>query len=154
MVGDAHHSVVLLRIRLRLGALPIAQVRETMRPLPIEPLNAAPDFVAGAALIRGIPVPVVDMGVLVGATEPAAFTRFVTLDAGEGLVALAVEGVPGVRSLAPSVFRRLPPMLRGTGADSIAALGALDAELMSVLKLARTVTDRALGLLERGGAAS
>lgn len=151
---DAHHSVILLRIRSRLGALPIAQVRETMRPLPIEPLNAAPDFVAGAALIRGAPVPLVDMGALVGATEAAAFTRFVTLDTGDGIVALAVEGVLGIRSLSPSVFRRLPPLLRGAGADSIAALGTLDAELMSVLELARTMTDQVLRLLEPGGASA
>src|SRR6185295_4576205 len=47
-------------------ALPIARVIETMRPLPVRRIERAPDIVLGAAIIRGIPTPVVDASRLLG----------------------------------------------------------------------------------------
>lgn len=111
-----------------------------MRPLPIEAMAAAPAFVAGVALIRGVAVPVIDTGALLGASEPPAFTRFVTVRAGGSEVALAVEAVLGVRALAPKSLQRLPPLLQA-GSDIVSALTALDSELLTVLKLARELTE-------------
>ncbi|MEI9850835.1 MAG: chemotaxis protein CheW [Sphingomonas sp.] len=143
--------MILFRARSLLCALPIGLVQEVMRPLPAEPLAAAPGFVVGVSLIRGAAVPVVDAGALIGAREAPAFTRYLTLRAGEGSVALAVEAISGIRDLPPASMRRLPPLLRDAGAEMLSTLGALDAELLRVLKLARTVTDRILAALEANG---
>jgi purine-binding chemotaxis protein CheW len=140
----------LFRVRTRLCALPIAQILETMRPLPVEHVAAAPDFVLGVALIRGVATPVVDAGLLIGASEPADFRRYVTLRSGESGVALAVEDVLGVRDLPPASLRKLPPLLSDASTEILSALGSLDAELLTMLKLARTLTDRvAAGLAEQ-----
>ena len=54
-------------------ALPIGDVIETMRPLPIQPVLGVPSYVAGVSLIRGAAVPVVDIARLLGdSTGPAA----------------------------------------------------------------------------------
>ena len=148
MTGDGRNPALLFRVRTRLCALPIAHILETMRPLPVESIAVAPAFVSGVALIRGVPTPVVDAGALIGAEEPPAFTRFVTLRSGESGVALAVEEVLGVRDVPPSSLKRLPPLLRDASTEILSALGALDAELLTMLKLARTLTDRIVKGLE------
>ncbi|HZE91839.1 MAG TPA: chemotaxis protein CheW, partial [Rhizobacter sp.] len=74
---DAALSVIC-RVQGRLCALPLSHVVETMRPLPTETIAGAPDFVCGLAVIRGAPVPVVDLARLLGATDTQA-RRFVTV---------------------------------------------------------------------------
>lgn len=148
MASEGDYTALLFRARTRFCALPVAQLREVMRPLPVSPLPEMPPFVLGVARIRGEAVPVADAGVLVGEEGAPAFSRYVTLRAGEALVAIAVEAVIGVRRLDPAMFRRLPPLLRGAGRDAVSAIGTLDAELLSVLKLGRSLTDRMLAALD------
>ena len=142
MTGEGRNPALLFRVRTRLCALPIAHILETMRPLPVERIAAAPGFVLGVSLIRGVPTPVVDAGALIGALEPGDFKHYVTLRSGESGVALAVEEVFGVRELPHASLKRLPPLLREASAEIVSALGSLDAELLTMLKLARTLTDR------------
>lgn len=147
------YPFVIFRARARLCALPSTQVRETMRPLPIQALATAPEFVLGAALIRGEAVPVVDAGALLGETEEPRITRFVTLRVGERSIALAVEAVLAVRELPPGAFRQLPPLLDDAESGILSTLGALDAELLTALEPARTLTDSVLHALELSEAA-
>lgn len=148
MTGEGQNPALLFRVRTRLCALPVANILETMRPLSMERVAAAPAFVRGVALIRGVPTPVVDAGALIGAEEPPAFTRFVTLRSSDAGVALAVEEVLGVRDVPPASLKRLPPLLRDASTEILSALGALDTELLTMLKLARTLTDRIVKGLE------
>ncbi|MDB5581688.1 MAG: chemotaxis protein CheW [Bradyrhizobium sp.] len=142
------YPVVVFRARTRLCALPSIHVQETMRVLPTQLLAAAPDFVIGVALIRGMAVPVVDAGALLGETDEPSATRFISLRIGDRSIALAVEAVLGVQELASSELQQLPPLLRDTSSEVMSALGTLDAELLSVLKLARTLTEPILHALD------
>ncbi|HKE18017.1 MAG TPA: chemotaxis protein CheW [Kofleriaceae bacterium] len=134
---------LVCRLAGRLCALPLTQVVETMRPLRVEPVAAAPAFVRGVAIIRGVPVPVVDAAALVGGGEEAAQepTRFVALRIGGRQVALAVDEVLGVRAMPAGALRELPPLLRGGPAEVLASIGALDAELLFALESARAVPE-------------
>jgi chemotaxis signal transduction protein len=51
-----------------------------MRPLPVERIAGMLSFVRGVSIIRGVPTPVVDLGVVLG-TPGEAVDRFVTLRA-------------------------------------------------------------------------
>jgi purine-binding chemotaxis protein CheW len=104
-----------------------------MRPLSIAPISDAPLFVQGISIIRGIPTPVVDLGALLGMPNGAA-DRLVTLRAGERQVALSVGSVLGVRELDVSKIGELPPLLQGASKDAIEAMGALDEQLLVVLR--------------------
>lgn len=146
MTTRAQHPALFFRARSQLCALPLGAVIETMRPLPLQPIPEAPPFVAGISRVRGAAVPVVDVGALIGDAEASSPTRFVTVRTGDGEVALAVEAVLGVRALASQRFRRLPPLLRA-GSEIVATLAALDAELLLVLELGRTLTERILRTL-------
>ncbi|KQW02895.1 hypothetical protein ASC87_00640 [Rhizobacter sp. Root1221] len=120
--------------------MPLAHVVETMRPLPVEAVAGAPHFVRGLAVIRGMPVPVVDAAHLLGELAAPA-NRFVTVIAGERRVALAVDSVLGVREVPTDSLHQLPPLLQEAGGDVVAAIGLLDAELLLVLSSTRLLPD-------------
>ena len=150
---------LLCCIGSRIGALALRDVRETMRPLPVEPLLGAPSFVLGLATIRGSPTPVVDVGRLLGPSE-SAFTpahsptsaRFVSLELGERTAALAVDAVLDVRSVSSQILANIPPLLRDAGASVASVVGALDTRLLLVLEAARLVPDSVWRAVETSGA--
>jgi len=136
------NPALLARVPGALCAIPLAEVIETMRPLPIEPLASQPDFVLGVARIRGHVVPVVQLTALFQGdhgSEPP--TRFVTLRVGQHCVALAVQDVVGIADLGDQVFGKLPPLLTNVGSEIIQSLGTLDAEFLVVLDMARVVPE-------------
>lgn len=141
---------LLCRVGVHLCALPIEVVVETMRPLPVEFVGGAPEFVSGLSIIRGVPLPVVDTGSLLGAAESRP-TRFVTVRAGNRLVVLAVDAVLGLRAIADDSLQELPPLLGDSRADLIAAIGAVDSELLLVLRTARVVPESMWAVLELEG---
>lgn len=134
---------LICRVQTRLCALPLAHVVETLRPLTVEPLAGAPACVQGLCVIRGVPRPVVCaarlLGVQAPGDPPAAPTtaRFVTVRTGAQQVALAVDAVLGVRTVPPESLQDLPPLLQEAGAEAVAAIGRLDAELLLVLRSSR-----------------
>jgi purine-binding chemotaxis protein CheW len=126
-------------------ALRIEDIIEQMRPLPVEPLVGAPPFVLGVALIRGSPLPVVDLRLLLHPKRPVAPAgRFVTLRVADHSLALAVDQVLDARAL-DAGFVSLPPLLQD--AALIAALGVIDDGLLVVLRAARLLPEEFLGSL-------
>jgi purine-binding chemotaxis protein CheW len=152
---------LLCRIGSRIGALALKDVWETMRPLPIVPLKGAPPFVLGLAIVRGFPTPVVDAGLLLGASAlpsvpivSASPARFVSLKLGERTAVLAVDAVLDVRSLPADTLSEMPPLLRGGDAKRVSAIGALDAKLLLVLEAARLVPDSVWSAITALGASA
>jgi purine-binding chemotaxis protein CheW len=159
--ADENDRFLLCCIGSRIGALALRDVRETMRPLPVEPLAGAPPFVLGLATIRGFPTPVVDVGQLLGLSElpftpalSASLARFVSLELGERTAALAVDAVLGVRSVPSGVLVNIPPLLQEACASVVSVVGALDARLLLVLEAARLVPASAWSAIEVPGAAA
>ncbi len=159
MIGVRGNDLFLLcRIGSRIGALAVKDVRETMRPLPIEPLTGTPPFVLGVAIVRGSAVPVIDAGRLLDPssapiTSPSS-ARFVSLELGDRTAVLAVDAVLDVRSLAPGILAQIPPLLRGAGKELVSMIGALDTQLLLVLEAARLVPDSVWSEIKGAGASA
>lgn len=149
-----HAAFLLCRSRLRLCALPLHQVRETMRALPLDPLPNMPPFMLGVSIIRGQVVPVVDLAVLTAQDAAKPGTRLITLTLGQRQVALAVDDVIGVRSLPASTLCQVPPLLDGADAGMLAALTTRDVELLLVLQTAHLIPDALWPLLAAQEAAA
>jgi purine-binding chemotaxis protein CheW len=132
---------LLCRVDTRLCALPLATVLETMRRLPIEPLAGAPAFVLGLSVIRGAPVPVIDLARLLANASGADAERLVMVRTGVRQVALAVAAVIGIRALPAATAHELPPLMRETDAAPVSAIGALDTELLHVLQSVQLLPD-------------
>ena len=143
-------SHLVVRARSSLGAIRLADAVEIFRPLPATPL-AGPPFLLGLAVVRGAPTPVVDLGALLGSADERATAFFVAVRAGSRRVALAVEGVLGIRSLERALLEPLPPLARSGGAPE--AVGALDRELIVVLSAARLLPEEVWRELAARGAA-
>jgi purine-binding chemotaxis protein CheW len=139
--------MLVTRVGAVVCAVPIEYTVETMRPLPIEPIDGAPAFVRGLSIVRGAPIPVVDAARLLGVTGVEA-NRFVVLRVGERSVALLVDAVIAVRAIAADRLTALPPLLRGSSHDTVRAVGTLDAELVVVLDAVRVLPD--LGAIGAG----
>ena len=140
MRDAARKRLLLVEAGGHRAGLPLASTHEVMRPLPIEPLAGAPDFVLGLAVIRGASVPVVDLGGVLGRKgEASAFRRFATLDVEGRAVALALDSVTGVVDVETDALADMPPLLGGAASQAVEALGLQDAGLLLVLRAARLV---------------
>ena len=125
-------TCLVVRVQNCVCALPLTQVIETMRPLPIEPIAGVPSFVRGVSIIRGIVTPVVDLGSVLVARQCSG-EHVVTVRLGERQVALAVDAVLGVRELDSSTVRETPRLLEGASKDVIDGIGTLDEQLLVLL---------------------
>jgi purine-binding chemotaxis protein CheW len=142
LADSLRETVLLVRAGARLCGLPVAAVAETMRPLPVAPVNGAPAFVRGVSIVRGEPVPVVDLARLLGGEPEPAPTRFVTVRAGGRRAALAVGAVGGLAHLDPASARTLP-LVGDACAGALVSLRALDGDLLLVLGAARLIPEAA-----------
>jgi purine-binding chemotaxis protein CheW len=118
--------------------------------LPLEPVTNAPPFVLGLSVIRGTPVPVVDLAALFGAA-PSHPARFITLRIEARTVALAVDAVIGLRTIPAQSLQDLPPLLRDGNSERISALGTLDAQLLLMLQSGRLIPETVWGTLGLSG---
>ena len=128
-------------------ALPITDVVETMRPLPVKPMHGAPLYVLGLTLVRGQPSVVVDASLLLGGSSGHTEAhRFVSLRSMGQPVVLAVESVLGIRHLDLSSMQ---PMPRGIGSHPASrALGTLDQNLMLSLDVHQLFHDAGLAAMQ------
>lgn len=135
-------AYVVARAGEKLLALALADVVETMRPLPVSQLPDVPPFVLGVAVVRGAPAPVVDARALLGeCASPRPAGRFVSLRQGARRAALAVDEVLGVRVLDAAAVAALPPLLEGVAAGLAESIATRDARLLLVLRAGRLVPD-------------
>jgi purine-binding chemotaxis protein CheW len=152
--ADHGEAFLLCRIGSRIGALAIKDVREIMRPLPIEPLAGSPPFVLGLAVLRGMATPVIDAGRLLDPATSSSPARFVALKLGERTAVLAVDDVLDVRAIGAEVLADIPPLMREASADLVSTIGTLDSRLLLVLESARMVPNSVWGEINARGTAA
>ncbi|HEX3774042.1 MAG TPA: chemotaxis protein CheW [Polyangiaceae bacterium] len=147
-------QVLLCEVGSLLCGFALESVIETMRALPIEQVAAVPSFVSGLSIVRGQPVPVVDLPALLGVPREVRRARFVLVKAGDRRVALAVSNVLGTRSLPLRSLPELPPLLGSATAEFVNAIASLDAQLFLTLESGRLVPNSVWAELDLAGARS
>jgi purine-binding chemotaxis protein CheW len=135
MPRQGSRCFLVVRAQEWMCALPLEEVEETMRPLPITPVSAAPGFVRGVSLVRGLPSPVVSLSVLLGGSfsQGGSSQRFISLRVPEGHLALEVDEVRGLRWMEEESLDSVPPLLRATASGHLQSVGSFDGRLMAVL---------------------
>jgi purine-binding chemotaxis protein CheW len=144
---------LLCRAGLHHYAFPLEDVIEIMRPRALEAIAGAPPYVRGLCVIRGVPTPVVDAGLLFG-ERSARTERLVTIRADGRAIAFAADAVLGVRTIRADACAQPPPLLREAAGDKIAAIGTLDAGLLFFLRAVRLVPEDFLAHLRTDGTVS
>lgn len=121
-------------------AIPIADVVETMRATAVAALPGTPSYIAGVSIVRGEPVPVVDLAALLAPGEKAcARPCFVLVRIATRTAVVCADAVSGVRRLESATLSELPPILRCADSQMVAALGRLDQALLVMLDACRIV---------------
>ena len=93
-------------------------------------------------MIRGALLPVVSLGALLGDDGDQGGRRFVTVRTGEGrLAAIEVNEVLGARHIDVASLDAMPPLLSEAIPDLVERLGALDGQILAVLRAAALVPD-------------
>ena len=132
-----------------LFALPVECVSETLRPPQSTALRDLPTFVTGIARVRGIALPLLDIGALAEGHPLANPQRLLVLalenDRRIGLLTTEVLGIHPAEDLH---LAAAPPLLQGAGEAAIHTLGNLDGELLSVLELGRIVPEEVWQAIE------
>ena len=140
------HSYLLVRCRAWLCALPLAEVIETLRPLPLQPVAGAPAFVRGLSLVRGELVPVVELALLLGA-EGGAPGRLVVVRAATRRLALAVDAVLRIVPHEQLPSRSVAPLLSKALPAQVTALAVLDGAALAVLESTSVLPEEAWATL-------
>ena len=135
----AGQSALLCQVGSLVCGLPLEHIIETLRPLALSPFEGMPPFVMGLSVIRGTPTPVVDLGRLLGNEGSARRGRWVLARAQGRRVALAVEQVIGVRTLATSLLSALPSLLGEASAEFVSRVGSLDERVLVMLESGRVL---------------
>jgi purine-binding chemotaxis protein CheW len=131
---------LVFRAGALLAALPLDDVVETMRPLPVRPLAGTQPFVLGLTILRGQPAPVVDVALLLSG-DTAAASRFVAVTTPRGPVALATGDVIGLRDTAGDAVQQHTGLLGPAPARLVDAVGSLDGEPLFRLRSLAMVPD-------------
>jgi purine-binding chemotaxis protein CheW len=154
-VEDAiERRFLLLRVGTRLCTISLQHVIETLRPLPIEGLADAPRFIQGMSIVRGEPVPVVDLAALLGDAMARPARRFVMVRAEhERRIALAVEEVVDVVRPEAVHFQERPLLLQEALPGCVEMIGALDGKLVAMLATMHILPEEAWARMvpERAG---
>lgn len=147
---------LVFRVHNHLAAIGLVHVTEVLRPLPVEPLAGMPPYVQGICVLRGRPVPVVDVARLLGrddgerggSRERAAAhksERFVGVRTGTQTAALVVDTVVGIRDVPLDLLHDLSSV---TNSATCAAVGTVDAEPLLLLAAARLIPESVWETLE------
>lgn len=144
---DGRFIVVRVGERCCVG-FPLSSVREVTRPLPIDVIAGVPAFVRGVSVVRACPIPVIDLAIALGVEAAGEASRFAVLRVGERSVAVAVAAVVGITDVGGASLDRPPPLLGDASGALVDAVGALDGELLFVLRASRLVPDDVLHALE------
>jgi purine-binding chemotaxis protein CheW len=154
MSGEPSGRFLVVRAQGWTCALPLEEVIETLRPLPVSPVAGVPPFVRGVSVVRGEPTPVISLAVLMGGAASREPRRFVLLRVPERRVALEVDEVLGLRELSLAELGAVPPLLRNAASGHLEVLGTLDGQLLGALRTARLVPAEAWTRLATSGGAA
>jgi purine-binding chemotaxis protein CheW len=139
---------LVFRADTHLAAIGLEHVTEVLRPLPVEGLAGVPPYVRGICVLRGRPVPVVDIGLLLGGERMAGevhAARFVGVRTGPQTAVLAVDTVVGIRDIP---MERLHDLSSVTGSVACTAVGAIGREPLLLLETGRVIPDSVWDALE------
>lgn len=121
-------GVLIVQSGTWLCAIPLREVRETMRCLPVRPVLGSLPFVSGLSRVRGALIPVIDLTALLGTPRTCEPRFFVTVQFGAQMAALQADAVIGTRHIPTEELEPLPSLLSETLPAFIEKLGALGAQ--------------------------
>ena len=108
----------------RLYGVEVTQIREIVRCAEVTPLPKAPELIEGVVVLRGVMLPVVDLGRALGG-DPVPLgggARIAVLELDDMSFGLRVESAVDVLSVEPEDLLEPPVLATHTGYDAVRAV--------------------------------
>ncbi|MYL81839.1 chemotaxis protein CheW [Desulfovibrio aerotolerans] len=117
-------------------AVPIAQVQEVIRAMPLTRLPAAPPHIAGVTNLRGRVAPMVDLAKIMDFSSPSGENRFIIVCRGRGmLVGLLVEAIAAMHQAAGQDIEWGVEARVGVASDLVSGLLKVGDGLVKILSV-------------------
>ena len=117
-------------------AVPIAQVQEVIRAMPLTRLPAAPPHIAGVTNLRGRVAPMVDLAKIMDFSSPSGENRFIIVCRGRGmLVGLLVEAIAAMHQAAGQDIEWGVEARVGVASDLVLGLLKVGEKLVAILSV-------------------
>jgi len=117
--------------------VPVLAVREIIRLCPITPVANMPPHVRGVINLRGVVLPIVDLGVRLGlpGTEPTARHVIIVAQVGERAAGLLVDSVSDILSVEEQSIQPTPDVASNLARTFVRGVIAMDGRMISVITL-------------------
>jgi purine-binding chemotaxis protein CheW len=138
--GGAQRELVLIGVGGQTFAIDIMALREIRGWTPTTMLPGAPAYVRGVVNLRGLPLPIIDLGLRLGfpPAEPDSRSAVAVVQITDRTVGLLVESVSEIISIdAASV--QPPPDLEGMSSSAVSGLLAMADGMVGVLDISRLI---------------
>jgi purine-binding chemotaxis protein CheW len=131
-------QIVVLNVKGQEFGIPIVNVQEIIRLVPVTKLPNSSQFVEGIINLRGKVIPIVDLRKRFGSLDPETGEqcRIVVVNPNEQVVGLIVDGVSEVLKIPVSNIDP-PPAAVKEGADFITGIGKVGERLLILLDINR-----------------
>ncbi len=118
-------------------ALDITQINEIIKPRDITDIPRAPDFILGVISLRGIIIPVFDLGrrLNLGSRELTSQSRVVVCQEGDVIVGLLVDKITQVIRIYEKDIEPPPAVLSGPDRYFVEGVGRYQGRMLVLLQL-------------------
>ncbi|MCZ8253299.1 MAG: chemotaxis protein CheW [Hylemonella sp.] len=124
-LGDEEYGVDILRVQ---------EIRSYEQPTHM--VNT-PDHILGVVNLRGVIVPIIDMRIKFGLSNPNydKFTVTIVLTIGRQVIGMVVDAVSDVITLTPEQMRPVPEFSGAIDSKSVLALGSVGDRMLILLDI-------------------
>ena len=128
---------LVFRIGTEDYGLDIRSLREIIRPRPPTEVPNAPSFVLGVVAVRGVVMPLIDLGarLRIGPVRSTPQTRSLVVEVDHELYALAVDEVAFVARIAEQKVEPPPVAIGGLGGDFVRGISRSGEQMIILLDI-------------------
>lgn len=139
-------SFRLGREEYAISTLKVQEIRGYEQPTR---MATAPDYLKGVINLRGHIVPIVDMRIKFGLSEPVydAFTVVIILNIANHVIGMVVDSVSDVVTLSEDQIRPAPEMAATLDGNCLRGLGTIGERMLILLDIDRLMQSDELGLV-------
>jgi purine-binding chemotaxis protein CheW len=137
-LGKEEYGIDILKVQEIRGYNSVTRIANT------------PEFIRGVINLRGHIVPIVDLRVRFGLSEPSydAFTVVIILNIGTRIVGIVVDSVSDVMTLRGEQIRPAPEFSSTLGTEYLLGLGALEDRMIILVDIACLLESPEMGLAD------
>jgi purine-binding chemotaxis protein CheW len=134
-----YEECLCFRVATERYAISIMEIKEITKPREMTEVPRAPSFVSGVISLRGVIVPIFDLGqrLHLPVVQPTGRARIIVVKKGEDLFGILVDEVIQVVKV-PAASIELPPaVLEGIDREFVRGIGRYDGNMLIMLHLGK-----------------